>query len=262
MRWPIGLAAQSVTGMSPWQTVEVAAAAGFDRVGVVVDPEIWPADGVRRVRDAIAATGLVLQDVEVIRLDGAVTDAIRRIVDVAAELGAPHIITISLAPDAARTADLLAGLADYVAGSGTTPILEFGRFTSVGTIGAAQAFAAAAGLPILVDPLHLARSGGTPEELRRVPAVMLPYVQVCDAGPPPDDSSPAALLAEARDRRLDVGEGLLDLAGFLAALPPETPLMNEVRSAALAVAMPDPLARARYLARTMRAWLRRMGEAE
>lgn len=260
MRRPIGLAAQSVTGMSPWQTVEVAAAAGFDRVGVVVDPETWPADGVRRVRDAIAATGLVLQDVEVIRLDGAVTDAIRRILDIAVELGASHVITISLTPDATRTADLLAELAGHVAGSGTAPILEFGRFTSVGTIDAAQALAASAGLPILVDPLHLARSGGTAADIRRVPPSMLPYVQVCDAGPPPDDAGPAALLAEARERRLDVGEGLLDLAGFLAALPPETPLMNEVRSASLTVALPDPLARARHLAGTMRAWLRRMGE--
>ena len=262
MNRPIGLAAQVLPELTatPWRTVELAAAAGFDRVGVTVDPESWTAAATRRVRDALRAGGLFLQDVEVIRIRGDFSPDIARLLDIAGELGAAYVIAVSLLDDPVRTREVLAAAAAHAAGSGVVPILEFGRFTSVGTIEEAAGIAGAAGIPILLDPLHLARSGGTAAAIAAIPPGMLPYAQICDAGPPPRGIDATRLLAEAREERRDLGDGELDLAGFVAALARRLPLMNEVRSAALARAVPDPGARARRLAATMRASLRRWDE--
>lgn len=255
MAHPIGLSAQTIPGAPPSRLVELARIGGFDRVGLGVDPSEWTKGDVLRVRRTLAEEGVLLQDVEVIRLGDRVTSDMRGQIDIAAELGAGWIITVSFNDDPTATTDLLAELVGHATGSGTMPILEFGRFTSVGSLEIARAIATAAGCPILLDPLHLARSGGNVERVRALPADVLPYAQLCDAGPPPRETDRAALLEEARRERLDLGCGLLDLYGFVAALPPEIPLMNEVRSAALAARFPDPDAHARHLGRTMRQWL-------
>jgi sugar phosphate isomerase/epimerase len=81
---------------------------------------------------------------------------------------------------------------------------------------------------VLVDPLHLARSGGTVDDVRRLPAGLLPYLQFCDAasaGPAPDLEAAGA---EARRTRLPPGDGALPLAGLLAAVPPSAALSLEV----------------------------------
>ncbi len=262
MSRPIGLAAQTVPGIAPWQTIEIAAAAGFAQVGIIIDPDGWGKGDTARVRAALHATGLILQDVEVIRLHAEVTPAMLRLLDIAADLGAAHVITVSFSDDAARTMAMLDVLADHAKGSGSTPILEFGRFTGVGTLGEALSIARRCGVPILLDPLHLARSGGGAVDLAGVPDEMMPYAQLCDAGPPPADADRARLLEEARGERLDIGAGLLDLDSFVRALPASVPLMNEVRSHTLDRRFSDPFAHARHLATTMRAWLQRTGESE
>jgi sugar phosphate isomerase/epimerase len=251
----IGLSAQTITGIVPARLVELARIGGFDRVGLGIDPAAWTAADVAQVRRALADEGVALQDVEVIRLDDRVTDDMRRQIDLAAELDAGWIITVSFNDDADATAALLAELVGHAAGTGVMPILEFGRFTSVGSVEAALDIATRAGCPVLADPLHLARGGGTAASIAACPPGMLPYAQLCDAGPPPAATDRPTLLTEAREHRRDIGEGVLDLRGFVAALPPETCLMNEVRSTALTHAFTDPAAHARHLGATMRRWL-------
>ena len=255
MRRAVGLSAQTLPGISPSRLVELARIGGFDCVGLTIDPAAWTAGDVIATRRALGDAGVVLQDVEVIRLEHRVTDAMRRQIDLAADLGAGWIITVSFNDDLAATGDLLAALVAHAAGSGVAPILEFGRFTSVGTLAAARRIAVRAGAPILLDPLHLARSGGTAADIADIPSTLLPYAQICDAGPAPAQDDPATLLAEARSERLDLGCGLLDLRAFVAALPPEVTLMNEVRSAAMAASFADPVAHVRHLGETMRRWL-------
>ena len=64
---------------------------------------------------------------------------------------------------------------------------------------------------VLVDSLHLARTGGQPADLLRIPLGLLPYIQVCDAGSAAVSDDEPAYMAEARGGRLLPGHGCLPL---------------------------------------------------
>jgi sugar phosphate isomerase/epimerase len=105
---------------------------------------------------------------------------------------------------------------------------------------------------VLVDTLHLARSGGGPADLADVPAELLPYLQLADAPDRLDDPTPARLREEALHGRLLPGQGQLPLDRTLASVP-DVPVSVELRSQALMQAFPDPTERARaVLAATRR----------
>ena len=64
-----------------------------------------------------------------------------------------------------------------------------------------------------------------------------------------------AIIDDAIDRRVAMGEGGLPLTAMVDALPAGLPLAIEERSAVLRANFPDLNARAREVARTSRAWL-------
>lgn len=97
---------------------------------------------------------------------------------------------------------------------------------------------------VLVDTLHLARSGGSPDDLARMPRGLLPYIQVADAPASLADGSFGGLVDEALHGRLLLGDGGLPLRDVLAAVP-DVPLSFELRSRDLMANYPDPLDRAR-----------------
>lgn len=256
----IGLAAQTIRQLAPARIIEVAAASGFGAVGIPIDPHRWRVADSRAVRAALTATGLAAIDAEVIRIRDRFEPEFAHILEIAAEIGVGHVIAVSFAPEPAITRDVLEAVADHARRAGVGVVLEFGPFSRVSTWQEGLAFARAAGIGLLADPLHLARGGGTASELRAVPAAMMPYAQLCDAGPTIPGADADRLLEEARQSRRDIGEGELDLDAFLDALPPALPLMNEVRSLELERRIPDPLARACHLAASMRAFVDRWGE--
>ena len=75
-----------------------------------------------------------------------------------------------------------------------------------------------AGAALVVDALHLARTGSSAEEVRTLPDHWLSYVQLCDAPKeaPPDH---AGLITEARTDRLLPGSGALPLHELIDAFP-------------------------------------------
>ncbi|MGV3770720.1 MAG: sugar phosphate isomerase/epimerase family protein [Sphingobium phenoxybenzoativorans] len=253
----IGLEAQVVRELEPDDVVRAAGAAGFDMAGVYIDLDRWTPAMTREVCNAFAQTGVAPLEAEVIRMGEAVGERERRLIDIASDIGLPYLIVVSMARDGDRAADLLAELAGMARPSGVRPVLEFGAFTAIRDVDAALAAVSRAGggVDILPDPIHLARSGGAPADLKRIPAAILPFAQICDAGPPPANLTPELLLEEARHYRLDIGEGQLPLGDFYRALPPGIPLSNEVRSIAWERRYPDPFERARILAANMRRWL-------
>jgi sugar phosphate isomerase/epimerase len=137
--------------------------------------------------------------------------------------------------------------------------LEFGMFTEVKTIHMARTILEGVegdAKALLVDTLHWARSGGTTEDLRAIPREWLSYCQPCDApADPPDLSNFDAIIDDAINRRMPLGQGGLALGQMVDALPDDLPLAVEERSAALRDAFPDLTDRARQVARTTRAWL-------
>lgn len=256
----IALASGVVPEFTPVETVAAAAAGGFDAVGLWVEPALWGPAASAAVRARLADTGLAAMDVEVIWIKPGLADPNHlRILDAGLEVGAANALVVSSDPDMGATAAKFAALCAHVEGTPLRVALEFGLFTDVRTIAMASRIVAAADHPnaaLLVDALHLYRSGGTAANVRALPREWLSYAQICDApgnGPSRDDAE--AILEEAVYGRLQVGEGGLDLTGMLDALPPALPLSVELRSRALYDAYPDPAERARATAEATRRFL-------
>lgn len=235
----LALAYLTIDGAGPVEQVEAAAEAGFaaaglrilspshlrDRINIVGNPGL-----VRDVRAALARTGLRAFDAEVVTLSaGTRRDEFDPFVATAAELGCAFVQVVCEDADRGRARDNLAVLAETAAGHGLRVALEFMAFRAVRTLAEADAMVAAIGhdnLGTIVDALHLARSGGTPADVTKIPRSRLAYVQLCDAArtAPPADG----LAAEARNARLNPGEGALPLRALLIAAGPDIPISIEV----------------------------------
>lgn len=233
----LGLSALTVLDVPPPDAVS-AAAAGFDAVGLRVcpagDEPAWPLLGdtplVRETARRLADTGIILWDVEVLRLRPDKTlDEQLAILDAGRALGARYVLVNVNDPDAARRLDRLSLLAAEAGVRGLTLAIEYMIFTEIRTLADAVALVGEVDGPavVLPDALHAARSGGTPAELAAVDPALIAYAQLCDTRLVPVPATPADALIEARVGRRFPGEGDLPLADFVAALPPGTPLAVE-----------------------------------
>ena len=262
----LSMAHLTVIDADPVTLIDVGAAGGFDAVGLRIVPPlptdtIIPVIGDRplqhRIKERMQETGLSILDVEAIWLMPH-TDiaALEPALDVAADLGARYVLTVGHDPDRGRMTANLARLCDSANARGLRVMLEFIPYSHVRTLGEAHKLLAAAepaNAGLLVDALHLSRSGGSPADVAQYDASLFSYMHLCDAprAPPP----PEGLRAEARGGRLYPGEGELWLTDFVAAFPPGTPIAIEAPSERHA-AMP-PVARARMAAAATRALLKR-----
>ena len=259
----LSLASGVLPEFTPQQVATAAIAAGWPAVGIWVEPSTWTKAIAQEVRALTKDAGLDVLDVEVIWIKPGPDDPDHfRIIDAGAEIGARHVLVVSSEPDPGAAAARFGRLCDHAAASGLRACLEFGAFTAVRDLAAALDVLARAGRPeagLLIDPLHLRRTGGAPADLRSVDPHRFPYAQICDAaaeGPPTTDVK--AIIHEALDLRLPLGEGGLPLGEFLDVLPPATPLSVELRSKALRDNYPDPAERARALLASTRAGLDRL----
>lgn len=256
----ISLAAGIMPEATPAQLIEAAAASDFDFGGMWAERETWTRATTRAIRAQARDAGVELLDLEVAWImPGAPDPWLVTLVDIAAELGARNLLCVSSDPDMAATTAKFQAMVAAAQGTGVRVNLEFGIFTEVKTIHTARAVLEAVegeAKALLVDTLHWARSGGTTEDLASIPREWLSYCQPCDA--PVDGPDPAsfdAIIDDAINRRMPLGEGGLPLAAMVDALPAHLPMAIEERSAALRDAFPDLNQRARECARTSRAWL-------
>ena len=256
----ISLASGVLPEFGATDVIEAGHAAGFDAVGLWVDPAQWSAQTTRDTRAALERTGMPVLDVEVIwiRPDTRLDDH-RRVIDVGAELGAANVLCVSSHPDEGEAATQLGALCAHAEGSGMRVALEFGIFTEVKSLTQALGILERVGHPLralLADPIHLDRSGTTWAALAEVDRALLPYAQICDArAKRPDPADFDAVITDAIDLREQCGEGALDLTAFLDALPAGIPLSVELRSKALRDGFPEPAARAAAVLAATRSWL-------
>lgn len=246
--------------------IEAAAAAGFDAAGLWIDPAVWTERDTREARGALQRTGLPLLDVEVIWIRPDTTlDDHRKVIDVGAELGAANVLCVSSHPDAAETVARLSALCRHAQGSGMRVALEFGIFTQVRDLRQALAVLERVAHPlgaVLVDPIHVDRSGTSVAQIAAVDPALLPYAQFCDArAKRPDPADFDAVITDAIDLRELPGEGALPLAEMLQALPKDLPLSLELRSVALREMFPNPVLRARAVIDGMRKWTETLAHA-
>lgn len=233
MRHPLLLAAGSMLDVAPEVFIDVAAAAGFDGIGLRASAEHHPtgAPGVEGIRDRSRHRGLRIADVEVFRLGTSTDVELDALIAAAGALGAGALLVVS---DLASEDATGAGLTD-VAGrcrpAGIVAALEYMAWTTPSDPLTAIDVALATGCRLVVDLLHHHRVGAGIDELRAiVESGTLGWVQLSD-GPfaAPDD-----LLHEARHGRLLPGAGELPLAELLAVVPADTPISVEVQSDELA----------------------------
>lgn len=241
--------------------IEAGGAAGFDAVGLWVEPAEWTEQTTREARAALARTGLPVLDVEVIWIKpDSVLDDHRRVIDVGAELGAANVLCVSSDPDQDATAEKLAALCHHAEGSGMRVALEFGVFTEVKNLTQALSILDRVGHPlraVLVDPIHVDRSGTSVAQIATVDRALLPYAQICDArGERPDPADFDAVIIDASDLREQCGQGVLPLGAMLQALPPAIPLSIEMRSAAVREGFPQAAPRAKAVLDATRSWLK------
>lgn len=256
----ISLAAGILPEATPAQLVEAAAASDFDFGGMWAERETWTPATTRAIRKQARDAGVALLDLEVAWImPGASDPWLVELVGVAAELGARNLLCVSSDPDMAATTAKFQAMVDAAKGTGVRVNLEFGLFTEVKTIHAARSILESVegeAKALLVDTLHWARSGGTAEDLAAIPREWLSYCQPCDApADAPDLTNFDAIIDDAINRRMALGQGGLPLASMIDALPDDLPLAIEERSAALRDAFPDLNERAREVARTSRLWL-------
>jgi sugar phosphate isomerase/epimerase len=257
----ISLAAGVLPDHTPQTTARAAKAAGFDATGIWVDRDTFTDAVTREMKTILDGEGIPALDTEVVWLmPGAADDHHKRVVDIARELGSPNVLVVTSDPDDSATAAKLRTLCEHADGA-VRISLEFALFTEVKSIAQAAAIVRAVDHPaqaMLIDPLHLARSGGTPADVAALPREWFPYAQFCDAGPLTFDTADTqAIIEEAVDRRLQVGEGELPLGELLAALPANVPLSIELRSKALRDGYADPVERARSVLDAHRRFLGR-----
>ncbi|CAN5479272.1 hypothetical protein BH23ACT3_BH23ACT3_03150 [soil metagenome] len=229
----------------PVAFVRAASDAGWRACGVWFDPETWTEATSREMRAVLDDTGIVPLDLEVIRLG---QGDHRPAVETARALGIPNVLCISMLDDGIETVARYAELCADCGAVGVRACLEFMPFSSVrGLRDALDVIAAVdhAAAAVLVDTLHLIRSGGSIDDVRSIDPALVPYAQWCDGLASLDDASRRGLVLDALEGRSCPGEGEFPVDEFVAALPALTPLSLEIRSAALRDAHPDPTSRAR-----------------
>jgi sugar phosphate isomerase/epimerase len=237
---PVGLAHLTVIELAPPQVVETAADAGYAHLGLRLAPA---SDGERQhpmigdtpmLRETLARLrdrGVAVHDVELVRLSGSSEVAgFEPLLATAAELGASRLLVAGDDADEERLADRFHALAQLAARYGVQLGLEFMPWRGIRDLPSALRVVQRAGVGgVIVDAIHLDRSGGTAADLAALPAAAWAWFQICDA-PAQRPASQEELLFQARQARLPPGQGGLDLPGMLRALPPgcmvsiETPL--------------------------------------
>ncbi len=253
----LALAAGTVRELDPPCTIAAAAEAGWPGVGVAVDPESWSAATAREARRRADDTGVVVLDVEAVFVTPT-GDHGHQLVEAAGALGARHVLVVGLGVEQPAFTGRFAELCDLAAPLGVSCVVEFMPFLAIPDLVTALAVVHAAARPnagVLVDALHLARSGATPADLAAVDPALLPYVQICDAPAVGGDDH----LEEALEGRCLPGEGELPLAELLDVLDARAPraaLSAEVLSRRLREDLPDPTERARAVLAATRLALR------
>ena len=267
---PLTLGYLTLEDVSPADLVNVAAAAGFEAVGIRITgrkksdpyfPIVGNRDAVRDIKRRLDDTGVRLSNIGAYYVTPDISAAdFAPIVEIAAELGAPLIVANNHDTDAQHYFDTMAGYCDLAAQADIRLVLEFMRYSQATSLEHALRILDTLGrdnVGLLADPLHLSRSGGHPSDLRKVNAGRIFLAQLCDAkGAPPTAISEIA--HEARNGRLNPGDGDLPLDAFIDALPPGIELECEVPQTALAHL--PAIERAKRVANACRSFLNRHAE--
>ena len=165
--------------------------------------------------------------------------------DVLAELGVPRINVVSLDSDLSRTFDQFAILTELAAQRSIQTVVEPVPGLTVGDLPTALAAREHVGRPdfrLLIDTMHLVRSGSSAADVAAIDPDHIGYAQLNDTTLRPRIDN---YMEEAMFERMVPGEGELPLRDILSALPPDIVIEIEVPRRSLALAGVGPIDRLR-----------------
>jgi sugar phosphate isomerase/epimerase len=238
----------SVFALPPVEFVDIAADLGCRHISTVVQgvplvPLGYPPYSLRDPalrKELLAAMNnrgvtITLGDGFLV-LPGAEMDTHSADLDALADLGVPRINAVSLDPDLGRTFDQFATLTELAAQRNIQTVLEPVPGLTVGDLPTALAALAHVGRPdfrLLIDTMHLVRSGSGAADLAALDPQHIGYAQLNDTTLQPRLDN---YMEEAMYERMVPGEGELPLRELLSALPADIVLEIEVPQRSLALA--------------------------
>lgn len=156
--------------------------------------------------------------------------------DLFVELGTERINTVSMDPDFNRTCDQFSIMAELAAERGLRITTELAPSLTIGDLPTALAALRQIGRPdfrLLIDTMHVVRSGSSPADVAALDPELIDYIQICDAPRQPRFES---YHEESMFERMVPGEGELGLPELLKVLPQDRVYAIEapLRSQALA----------------------------
>lgn len=242
----LSLAALTLLDAGPAGHIRAAAAAGWSCVGLRLNPLLETdarvvGDAAKQadVEAAMRETKMGLLEIGVFPITaGMDVAAVAPVLAFGARLGARCLVCPIEDDDLARRLERFARLCDLAAAHGLDALAEFNPYSACKTLEAAVDLVESvnrrnAGL--VIDALHLSRSGGHPRDLARVDPALLRLLHFCDAAAfAPGARGVDELRKESRGARLLPGEGALWLRELLDALPASTPISLEAPNAATA----------------------------
>lgn len=238
----IALAHLTAVHLNPAELVTIAGGAGYSAVGFKIlpsapgGPEFPLMDDRAMLADTLAAMdgeGVSVNEIEIIRLGEDFDPTIyTAFLEVGAKLGARSVIVAGDDENFDRLVQSFGRLCEVVEPYGMSVDIEFMPWKAIDTGKKALALLEAAGQPnggILVDPLHVSRSGTTIADLAAIPHSMINYYQICDASAQmPRDLE--EMLYVARKERMLPGQGGIDLRGMVDVLPDDVVVSVEIPS--------------------------------
>jgi sugar phosphate isomerase/epimerase len=144
-----------------------------------------------------------------------------------ASLGARSATAIDYGAPRADIAERFAAFAALCAQHDIAPLVEPISMGNVRTPQDGLDLIATAGVDgrLVLDCVHIVRTGCTPEDVRALPAGRIGYLQLCDG---PASLTPEEVGIEAMADRLYPGEGSFPLVDIVAAIPEGVPVGLEV----------------------------------
>jgi sugar phosphate isomerase/epimerase len=254
----LGIGFLSVFGLPPVEFVDLAADLGCRYISIFLrgmallplgyPPFSFKEDSALR-KDMIAAlsdrgVAISLGDGFLV-LPNADMHAFAADLDAMAELGVPRINTVSLDPERDRTFDQFAALTELAAQRNIRTVVEPVPGLTVGDIPTAVAALQHVGRPdfrLLIDTMHLMRSGFSATDVAGMDPEHIGYVQLNDTTLVPRIEN---YMEEAMFERMVPGEGELPLQDFVSALPRDVVVELEVPQRELALAGISPTDRLR-----------------
>lgn len=223
------LTQNSIPTATPLEVIDIAARAGFDGVSlrfipvVGMDMPFFPVVGDRAaisgIKSALSRTQLRLFEIFTLYIKPEFDFASYvAALEVGAELGAACAMALCFDSDHARRTENFARVCEAAGKVGIDIGLEFSMATEIRSMQAAIDLVRATKSPhasLMVDPAHLRRCGGVPDDLDAVDHSLMRYAQFND-------------LDVATNELRMPGEGDLPLGEILKRLPQDIPLVAEV----------------------------------